>query len=148
METTFQKISRKTGKKQTNCKCQLCKRQCVHPCLGTPDDMIRILEAGYQDRVMFIRWTGALDMGVHNSDIPMITSLLDPVKKSCTFFTDGLCELHAQGLKPTEGKLSHHSTELSTFDVKRSIGWAVAKEWMKLDFIAFKKKLESIKPIK
>lgn len=144
MESTFQKISRKTGKKHTNCKCKQCKSQCVHPCLGTPDDMIRIIEAGYQDRIMFILWTGARDMGVHPTDIPMLTPMMDNEKKACTFFTDGLCELHSMGLKPTEGKLSHHSTQLSTFDRTRSIGWAVAKEWLSLDFEAFKKKLEKL----
>lgn len=144
METTFQKISRKTGKKPSNCKCELCKRQCIHPCLGTPEDMLRILGAGYQNRVMFIKWAGALNMGVHDSDIPMLTPLLDEQKFACTFFTDGLCELHALGLKPTEGRLSHHSTAITTFNPKKSIGWAVAKEWLKLDFEDFKKKLLAI----
>jgi hypothetical protein len=26
----------------------------------------------------------------------------------CVHFIDGLCELHAQGLKPMEGRLAHH----------------------------------------
>lgn len=48
----------------------------------------------------------------------------------CTFFNDGLCELHESGLKPTEGKLSHHSTRIDNFKPSKSISWNVAKEWM------------------
>ncbi len=129
-ETTFEKISRKTGKKQTNCKCNLCKSQCHHPCLGTPEDIFNIAKAGYGDRLMVIEWTGAIDFGLHDKPIQMVSPIFDKKKDSCTFFTDGLCELHEKGLKPTEGKLSHHSTELSKFNVKKSIGWAVAKEWL------------------
>ena len=47
----------------------------------------------------------------------------------CTFFHDGLCELHDKGLKPTEGKLSHHTISIDNFSTKKSISWNVAKEW-------------------
>lgn len=133
MESTFEKISRKTGKKPISCKCNLCKMQCHHPCLGTPEDMIKIIGAGYQDRVMQIRWAGGVNMGVYDADIPMITPLYDEKKQSCTFFNNGLCDLHDKGLKPTEGKLSHHSTNIQNFNVKKSIGWNVAKEWLKIN---------------
>lgn len=45
------------------------------------------------------------------------------------FFHDGLCELHDKGLKPTEGRLSHHSMRLDNWSPKKSISWNVAKEW-------------------
>lgn len=48
----------------------------------------------------------------------------------CTFYHDGKCELHDKGLKPTEGKLSHHTIKLDNWDPKRSISWLVAKEWL------------------
>jgi len=132
METTFQKIIRKTGKKPTNCKCKECKLQCGHPCLGTPDDLIKILESDFAKRTMIINWTGAMDFKLYDKPITMMVPLYDEVNKSCTFFTDGLCELHNSGLKPTEGKLSHHSTTLEKFNVKKSIGWAVSKEWLSI----------------
>lgn len=132
MESTFHKIIRKTGKKPTYCKCKLCKMQCSHPCLGTPDDMILLMMEGYGKRVMKIFWDGAIEFGLYDEPIPMLTPLYDEQKKSCTFFTDGLCELHDLGLKPTEGKLSHHSTTAENFNVKKSIGWAVAKEWINI----------------
>lgn len=119
MESTLERIIRKTGFKPTNCKCQLCKSQCDQPCVGTPEDMAKIIGAGYEKRLMIIN-----DRGV-----AIISPLLDKEKGSCTFFTNGLCELHDKGLKPTEGKLSHHSTTLETFNKKKSVHAAVLKEW-------------------
>ena len=34
------------------------------------------------------------------------------------------------GLKPTEGKLSHHSIRLDNFKPSKCIAWNVAKEWL------------------
>ena len=48
----------------------------------------------------------------------------------CTFFKNGLCTIHDAGLKPTEGKLSHHSTKIDNFKVNKSISWQIAKEWI------------------
>lgn len=116
-ETTFERIVRKSGMKPISCKCQLCKSQCKVPCKGTPEDMIKIIAAGYADRVMKIDFQG----------VQIITPLYDKNKQSCTFFTNGLCELHESGLKPTEGKLSYHTTE--TFNYKKSISRFVMQEW-------------------
>lgn len=132
METTLQKIIRKTGKKITQCKCHQCRKQCAHPCIGTPDDMVRIAAAGYKDRLNEISWETGITFGLCNQPIIMVAPVYDQAKKSCTFFTNGLCELHHLGLKPTEGKLSHHSTTAETFNPRKSIAWACAKEWIKL----------------
>ena len=54
--------------------------------------------------------------------------------RHCTFLTpDGLCELHPLGLKPTEGRLSHHSIRLDNFKRSKSISWAVVQEWLNPD---------------
>lgn len=118
-ETTFEKIIRKSGMKPISCKCNLCKIQCKSPCAGTPEDMLKIIGAGYEKRV------GAIDV----DGVQIIIPLYDEDKGSCTFFTDGLCELHNSGLKPTVGKLSHHSTNATNFDPKKSIVNFVLKEW-------------------
>lgn len=47
-ETQLQRIIRKTGRKPIQCKCKLCKQQCHTPCLGTPQDVLRLIEAGYR----------------------------------------------------------------------------------------------------
>src|SRR5688572_3198504 len=110
-ESTFQRIVRKTGMKPRSCKCELCKSQCKEPCLGTPEDMFAISDAGYGQRLQPKEIDGKT----------VIAPKYDTEKKSCTFFTNGLCELHESGLKPTVGKLSHHSTTLKTFNYKKSI---------------------------
>ena len=48
----------------------------------------------------------------------------------CIFFKDGLCELHDLGLKPLEGRLSHHSIKIDNFNPKKSLAWLIAKEWI------------------
>lgn len=118
-ETTFERIIRKSGMKPSFCKCEKCKSQCHAPCLGTPEDMFKIIGAGYEKRV------GARII----EGTEVITPLYDPDKKACTFFTNGLCELHDSGLKPTVGKLSHHSTTLENFNPKKSVQRFVLDEW-------------------
>ena len=101
-ETQLQRIIRKTGRKPCECKCSLCRMQCHTPCLGTPQDIERL--------------------------IPMIQAVAGD--EYCIFYHNGLCELHDKGLKPTEGRLSHHSTRLDNFKASKSISWNVAKEWL------------------
>jgi hypothetical protein len=48
----------------------------------------------------------------------------------CTFYHDGLCELHDRGLKPTEGRLSHHTITMENFKFGKSLSWNVAREWL------------------
>lgn len=130
METTLQKISRKTGRKPVECRCQLCQRQCsVSPCLGTPEDIERILDAGHGDGLAVTYWMAAMMAGYYPLPIIMV-QLIQKEDESCVFFSDGLCRLHAAGLKPTEGRLSHHSTKLDNFKFGKSISWNVAKEWL------------------
>ena len=127
IESPFNRIVRKTGRKPCSCKCEKCRMQCHTPCLGTPQDILKLVEAGYADRLALTDWAAGMIMGVAGAPIPMIQALRDG--DYCTFYHDGLCELHDKGLKPTEGKLSHHSTKIETFSPKKSLSWNVAKEW-------------------
>ena len=129
-ETTFEKIQRKTGRKPIECKCNICKSQCqTVPCLGTPEDIKAIIEAGYADRLRLTEWQAGVHMNVTNRSVHIIAPAWDKNKGSCTFFTNGLCELHATGLKPTEGKLSSHQLKADNFDIKKAVSWNVVKEW-------------------
>lgn len=135
----LQRIIEKTGRRPCECKCQLCKRQCRTPCLATPEDILRLMDAGLTARLFVTEWAAGVMMGVIREPVLMIQaeqvggSDLDPNAR-CTFFTpDGLCELHARGLKPTEGRLSHHSLRIDNFKRSRSISWAVAQEWLNPD---------------
>lgn len=127
-ETSFQRIMRKTDRKPVQCKCQLCKMQCHTPCLGTPEDIERIIDAGYSDKLAATYWAVGMVMGVIEFPVPMIQAVAG--EEYCAFFQNGLCELHDKGLKPTEGRLSHHSIRLDNFKPSKSISWNVAREWL------------------
>lgn len=127
-ETQLERIIRKTARKPCECKCKLCKEQCHTPCLGTPQDIEKLIEAGYADMLRITFWGAEILMGVVPFPIPMVQAISG--ENYCVFFHDGLCELHDKGLKPTEGKLSHHSTRLDNFKASKSISWNIAKEWM------------------
>lgn len=130
-ETTFSYIMRKSGRKPTACNCAKCQSQCRIPCLGTPEDIVKIMEAGYADRLAPTVWAAGMIMGVIDRPVNMIQAI-QREDGYCTFFNDGKCELHDLGLKPTEGKLSHHSLKVDNFNPKRSLSWLIAKEWLSL----------------
>lgn len=127
-ETQLQRIIRKTGRRPCECKCSLCKMQCHTPCLGTPQDIEKLIDAGYSDRLLPTLWGAGMIMGVINFPVPMIQ--IASSDDYCSFFHNGLCELHDRGLKLTEGRLSHHSTRIDNFKASKSIAWNVAKEWL------------------
>lgn len=123
----FQNISRQTGMKPSQCRCERCQQQCHTPCLGTPNDILKLIESGYKDRLEPTIWDAGMVMGATDHPIWMVQARVEG--DWCTFFHDGLCELHDKGLKPTEGKLSHHSMTLERWTKKRSLSWNVAKTW-------------------
>jgi hypothetical protein len=128
-EKTFDKIARKTGRKISFCKCNLCKQQCTTPCLGTPEDIEKIIDAGFEHKIFPTDWWAGVVAGSTDRPIFMFQPELVQETGYCTFFKDGLCTLHDLGLKPTEGKLSHHSTKLDNFKFNKSLSWMIAKEW-------------------
>ena len=129
METSLQRIIRKTGRSPIECKCQKCKQQCKTPCLGTPEDILRLIKAGYKERLAITHWWVGIARGKLDFPVIMIQARQEE-NGYCTFFRDGLCELHDLGLKPTEGRLSHHSITKENFKFGKSLSWNVAKEWM------------------
>lgn len=131
METTYEKIIRKTGRKPIECKCKLCQSQCRTPCLGTPEDIEKIIEAGYGNKLSLTLWAVGILFGAVSFPIPIIQA--KQTENGCIFQENGLCILHDKELKPTEGKLSHHSTRIDNFKLSQSISWNVAKEWLNDD---------------
>jgi len=129
METTFTKIARKTNSKPLSCKCQACKKQCeTAPCLGTPEDIEKLIDAGYGSKIFATTWASGIVLGIIDYPIEMYQAEFVP-RHGCIFFKDGLCQLHDLGLKPTEGKLSHHAVKTINHPNKH-LSWAVAKEWL------------------
>lgn len=122
----------KSGRKPTSCACEKCRNQCKTPCLGTPEDIERLIEAGYGNRLSPTEWWAGSLMGVVKGPVLMIQAKRED-NGWCTFRRpDGLCELHDKGLKPTEGRLSHHMMGLDNFDPRRNLAWLVAQEWLPL----------------
>jgi hypothetical protein len=86
----------------------------TRPCWGTPEEIKKIIDAGFRTRLMKDYWDGTREtdykhvfmlspaiVGYENSDAPP-----EPRGK-CTFLTkDNKCELHDLGLKPYEGRVS------------------------------------------
>lgn len=120
-------IIRKTGRFPKECKCKLCKQQCHTPCLGTPSDILKLMNAGYSDKLSFTDWKAGIVMGCTDHVVTMVQATVNG--DWCIFYHDGLCELHDKGLKPTEGVLSHHSIKIDNWKPKKSISWNVAKTW-------------------
>lgn len=127
-ESSLSYIMRKSGRKPSECACEKCKSQCHTPCLGTPEDILKLAKNGYASRLDVTLWAFGVIVGLIDEPIPMIQAKVE--NGWCTFYHDGKCELHDKGLKPTEGKLSHHSIRLDNWDPRRSISWLVAKEWL------------------
>lgn len=119
-------ISMHTGVKPTSCSCDQCKRMCRTLCLGTPHDMIALIEAGYGDRLVPVTWVTGLLFGLTNKPVEMVQPRLEK-NGWCTFYKNGLCELHDKGLKPTEGILSGHTKGITP---ETSMMWYVAQTWL------------------
>lgn len=128
MEAALQRIIRKTGRKPVECRCARCREQCRTPCLGTPEDILRLLKAGYKERLAPTLWGVGLVLRRIPYVVPMIQARR--INGYCIFFRNGLCELHDAGLKPTEGRLSHHTITRENLKFGSSLSWNVAREWL------------------
>lgn len=129
MESALQRIIRKTGRKPIECRCSKCRQQCKTPCLGTPENILRLIKTGYKERLMLTHWCVGIALGKITYPVLMVQARKEE-NGYCTFFHDGLCELHTLGLKPTEGRLSHHTITKENVKFGKSLSWNVAKEWL------------------
>lgn len=128
MGTALQRIIRKTGRKAVECRRVACRAQCRTPCPGTPGDIPRLLKAGYRRQPAPTLW----GVGLVPGHVPCIIPTIQARQENgyCIFFHDGLCRLHDAGLKPTEGRLSHHIITRENLEFGSSLPWNVAREWL------------------
>lgn len=142
-ENMNQRVMRLSHKKPVVCRCKLCRSQCEDtPCIGTPLDIKRLIDNGYADRLLITYNASAMLVGQLDHPVKMIAT--DFRNGKCPFFTaDRLCELHDLGLKPLEGRLSHHSTTIGNFRPHRSIAVNILKEWESPDNAELVKELFS-----
>ena len=133
-EEIFDRIAKQIGKQPTSCSCEKCKQMCQRtPCLGTPQDILALIDAGYADKVCYTLWVAGIALGHISYPIPMIQirSINNDKKDGCCiFFQDGKCELHDKGLKPTEGRLSQHEVSSKELQKEYNLSYQTAKEWM------------------
>ena len=112
------------------CACDKCKKMCLtQPCLGTPDDIYKIIAAGHSSKLSLSYWLTGMVTDSFDRPVQMIQpkALEDG---SCAFLDDqNLCTLHDLGLKPTEGKVAIHS-EKPVNDFKQTINYKVAMTWI------------------
>lgn len=130
-EETLQRIARESGCKPSECSCTQCRNMCHTPCLGTPEDIERLVNVGYADRLVPTEWGVGMIVGLISRPIYMLQA--DTINGWCTFYHNGLCELYDKGLKPTEGKLAHYTDPIIHGNQHTSlyVAWLIAKEWMK-----------------
>lgn len=90
----------------TSCSCDTCKAMCRRsPCMPTPADVRALERAGYGQH---LKASTYIDVGA--GMIPYVAVMPRSTEAGCIFLDcNGLCVLHDQGLKPTEGRLAHHS---------------------------------------
>ena len=89
------KISRATGRYPVSCDCPRCRRQCLTPCLGTPEDIWRLIEAGYEERLRITFW--AVGMLVGAIPFPILMVQAHQTEHGCIFWKTGCANCMAKG---------------------------------------------------
>lgn len=98
-------IEAKSKSYENECSCTKCQNMCRRAvCLGTPQDILNLINNGHIHRLRMTENRAFVQYGFDTYE--MIQPEYDDEKGACTFFNNGLCELHNAGLKPTEGKLA------------------------------------------
>ena len=132
-QEVFERIANQVGRHDVSCNCEKCKQMCQRtPCLGTPQDILALIEAGYVDKLCYTVWAAGIVLGHITQPIPMVQLNSDSgCYGRCICYHDGKCELHENGLKPTEGKLSHHDVSARELLPQYNLSFQVASEWTK-----------------
>lgn len=125
--------------KETECTCHDCKMMCKQQvCFPTPDDVIKLVEAGYGEKLhlsVVAHYRSQLEaviaIGKFGSDfskinlVPVIIQQRKKENGSCIFLDENeLCQLHNLGLKPTEGKLAIHN------DFNSNLRYEIEELWL------------------
>jgi hypothetical protein len=123
---TDEEIVEITGKPVHSCSCTKCKDMCTKtPCLGTPENILKLIEAGYKNMLMQITWAAGYQHGIPYID--MVVPRTKSGTMECIFHENGKCKLHDSGLKPIEGKIAS-CTSVHT-DANTYPPFVIAKTW-------------------
>ena len=122
----FSQIMSKTGS-IASCFCKTCQGMCKKvPCIGTPDEMEKIIDAGFASKLMIQDFVGTnvlCPAAVGNE-----MSTRDYNNGKCSFQdSNGLCVLHDLGLKPYEGRMAYHCN--TKVQKETDTRWDTVKLW-------------------
>lgn len=100
-----QLIASMTPARPHDCACQTCQKLCEHtPCLGTPQDIARLILDGFAPVLAKTLWLAGARFG-----LPAISMVQIAARPSgaCPLLNSGKCTIHP--IKPTGGKLATHT---------------------------------------
>ncbi|WP_294203126.1 hypothetical protein [uncultured Chryseobacterium sp.] len=129
---------------ENSCACEKCQQMCKKtPCMGTPEEILRIAKAGFGDKLFPTTWLVGFYQGILDKPVDMVAPKM--TNKGCAFQDEqGLCILHSLGLKPLEGRMTdnHGITIINTIEeALRTPVYVAATEWAKRDFDVMKRKI-------
>lgn len=124
--TEFKELEKLSLVSESFCSCNTCKKMCVdNPCIGTPKDIQKIIDAGFKKYLSSTIWAVSIRFG----ELPI--NIIAPLRlpTGCAFLNeDGLCKLHDLGLKPTEGRLATH-VPIVVKSLDNFLPLQIAKKW-------------------
>jgi hypothetical protein len=95
------------------CSCDVCRSYCKRPGWWSVEEAERTIRAGYGGRMM-LEMAPDLSFGVLApafKGCERFYALQEFAGRGCTFYRDGLCELHGTGHAPLECLFCHHLRE-------------------------------------
>ena len=122
------------------CTCDICRSYCARPGWWTVAEAARAIQAGCAERIM-LEVSPELSFGVLSPAFKGnegYYALQEYAAAGCTFYQNGLCELHGTGLEPLECRFCHHErlgrgtrchAELEK-DWNTPAGQALVQEWI------------------
>lgn len=143
------------------CNCNVCVSFCYHrPCWGTVEEMKKIIDAGYGNKLMQDYWSSEGE----KEDILIIVPAVKGFEQTCAPFfptgkcaflnNDNLCILHDKKLKPIEGRITYHVKQLKDNFHEELIkewdteeGRKLVDDWKKEYFMAEKEEINTIERV-
>ena len=104
--SALEQLLTSTGLQPSECSCRVCRKKCHEICLGTPDDIVRLINAGYALLLRAILMKVVMVQQRKIMEVKMVQLMSDD--NGCAMFKDGRCLVHDLGLKPTEGRYYIH----------------------------------------
>ncbi len=129
---TLKKLLSKTNLTPATRECHRCAlRDSDEACLGTPDDIVQLIDAGYG---MVLRPVSIDVVTVHlrhSTAVRMIQLISDT--EGCALYKDGACLANGGKLKPTEGRYHIHPQTRAQEALMYLLSLAVVMEWIAPD---------------